>query len=62
MNKYIQELPRPIRCDMPTNVVDIQPGAVPYHRKKLKKPKKCMKGQRREFAPYVPKQSGLHLQ
>lgn len=32
-NKYIQELPRPIRCDMPANVVDIQPGDVPYHRK-----------------------------
>ena len=40
VNRYIQELPRPIRCDVPSNVVDIQPGAVPYHRKKLKKTQK----------------------
>jgi len=37
MDKYVLEMPRPINCDMPSPLVDIQPGAVPYHRKKLKK-------------------------
>ena len=36
MDKYVLEMPRPINCDMPSSLVDIQPGAVPYHRKKLK--------------------------
>ena len=37
MNKYVLEMPRPIQCDIPSPIVDIQPGAVPYHRKRLKK-------------------------
>ena len=37
MDKYVLEMPRPINCDLPSPLVDIQPGAVPYHRKKLKK-------------------------
>ena len=37
VSRYIHELPRPLLMDMPSKFVDIQPGAVPYHRKKLKK-------------------------
>ena len=37
MNKYVLEMPRSINCDMPSPIVDIQPGAVPYHRKRFEK-------------------------
>ena len=37
VNKYIHEMPRPINYEVSYPIVDIQPGAVPYHRKKLKK-------------------------
>ena len=36
-NRYIHELPRPIDSNLPSQFVDIHPGAVPYHRKKIKK-------------------------
>ena len=36
-SRYIHELPRPIDSNVPNHLVDIPPGAVPYHRKKLKK-------------------------
>ena len=42
MNKYVREMPRPLNRDIPSRFVDIQLGAVPYHRKKLFK--KCMPG------------------
>ena len=39
-NRYIHELPRPIDSNLPNQFVDKQTGAVPYHRKKLKKTQK----------------------
>ena len=36
-SRYIHELPRPIDSNVPNHLVDIPPGAVPYHRKRLKK-------------------------
>ena len=39
-NRYIHEIPRPIDSNLPNQFVDKQPGAVPYHRKKLKKSQK----------------------